>query len=88
MARYGDPYANLWSDEDLARMRDNALAQWSENRAPEGFHDGLIWAYIAVLERALIDTTTTTFIGRERLPLFSQAVRKRDVPKVTLPAIK
>lgn len=69
-------------------MRDHALTQWSENRAPEGFHDSRKSAYTAVLERALIDTTTTTFVIRERLSLFSQAVRKRDLPKVTLPAIK
>lgn len=85
MARYGDPYANLWSDDDLERMRDHALMQWSENRAPVDFHDGRIWAYIAILERALIDTTTTSFTGRETLPKFSQAVKGRGLPKSTTP---
>lgn len=81
MAHYGDPYVNLWSDEDLVRMRDDALMQWSENRAPKYFHDNLMWAYIRVLERALIDSTTTMFTGREKLPKFTRAVNRSSLPK-------
>ena len=86
MARYGDPYAKLWSDEDLVRMRDDALMQWSENRAPKHFHDNLMWEYVKVLERALIDSTTTIFTGREKLPKFARAVNRNSLPKGSIRA--
>ena len=83
MAKYGTP-SNFYGDDDLLRMRENALLQWQKNRATNKFADAQIWAYLQALENTLRDDTTTMFRGVKKYPKWSKATQAQRLPMMTL----